>query len=422
MLNRFFKSWQIPFALAWKTMRNNKGRSFLALLGVAVGVFAVVVVTVLGNAVQGFVNGQVTSFGTDNIQVEVKVPQTGKMSTENASSQAQGTQITTLTLDDYEDILKLPNVKAAYAGTIGQQLAEFGATQKRILLFGAGEMAPLVDENVKLSEGRFFTQEENESLAQVVALGSETKETFFGASEAVGESITLNGERYRVVGVLESRGSAGFFNLDTFTYIPIQTLQKKILGVKHVQMIQVKMDDPKKEAETVADIVALLRNSHDIDNPDEDDFAVTSLKEAQETLDSILGAMRVLLLALTSISLIVGGVGIMNVMYVSVTERTPEIGLRKAVGANSRDILRQFLLESVIITFVGGLLGIALGLLISFGASLAFAAAGIPLVFGVSFGPIILGASFSIIVGLVFGLAPAYQASRLSPMAAIRRE
>ncbi len=421
MNNRFRKTFTALF-FALKTIRTHKVRTFLALLGVVIGVFAVVVVTLLGEGVKGFIRGQVESFGTDLIQIEVKVPNTGKMSGENASGRAMGTQITTLTIDDSDAVRRLANVAGTYAGTIGQERATYRSIGKRILLFGAGAEAPLIDENIKLASGRFFTQEEDDNLSRVVVLGSEIKETFFGDENALGQSITIKGERYRVIGVFAPRGTAGFINMDTFTYVPVQTLQKKILGVEYVQMISVKMEDPAREQETTADIITLLRKRHDIDDPDKDDFSVTSIKEAQETLDDVLGAMTILLLALTSISLIVGGVGIMNVMYVSVAERTSEIGLRKAVGATSAGILRQFLFEALIITFLGGVLGVLLGVLFSFGLGFLFDVLGFGLELSLSANALLLGATFSMVVGLLFGIAPAYRAAKLSPMEALRKD
>lgn len=427
MNKKFFPRWSTrkvftSLFFALRTIRTHKTRTALALLGVIIGVFAVVVVNVLGDAVKGYVVGQVESFGTDLIQVEVKVPSTGKMSSDNAFARAQGTEITTLTTDDRDAIRKLGSVEATYAGSIGQERATYGSVGKRIMLFGTSAEAPLVDGNLKLATGRFFTAEEDANADRVVVIGADTKKTFFGNRQAVGESITLKGEKYRVVGVLATRGAAGFIDLDTFTYVPIQTLQKKILGVDYVQMISVKMRDTDREKATVADIIALLRKRHDIDDPKKDDFSVTSTKEAQETLSTVLDSLSILLLALTSISLVVGGVGIMNVMYVSVAERTSEIGLRKAVGATSGSILRQFLLEALIITSVGGLMGIGLGVLFSFAASAVFSTLGFGL--NLSFTPasLVLGAVFSMAVGLIFGIAPAYRAALLSPMEALRRE
>lgn len=417
MLKRFF----IPLFFAIRTIRTHKARTLLALLGVVIGVFAVVVVTSLGEGVKGFILGQVESFGSDLIQVEVKIPNTTAMSSDNATSRAQGTQITTLTVKDGEAIAKLPNVAALYTGTIGQERATYGSIGKRISLFGTGADVALVDGNLKLESGRFFTTEEDASLAQVAVLGSDTKETFFGGSDAVGQYITLKGDKYRVIGVLAPRGAVAFLNFDTFTYIPVQTLQKKLLGVDYVQFVSVKMKEPSKEVETVADIVALLRKRHDIDTPDKDDFSVTSTKEAQKTFSDILGSLSILLLALTSISLVVGGVGIMNVMYVSVSERTSEIGLRKAVGATSRSILQQFLFEALIITLIGGLIGIVLGMLLTVAIGSVFASFGFALPLSFSWQSFLLGAGFSTAVGLIFGLAPAYRASCLSPMEALRR-
>lgn len=411
-----------PLRFALRAIRINPARTLLSLLGVVIGVFAVVVVMTLGDSVKGYITGQVESFGTDMVQVEVKIPSATALSQENAQSRSQGTQITTLKIKDGDAIGKLPNVSAWYAGTIGQERATYGSVAKRVLLFGTGADVALVDKNIDVVSGRFFTREEDDDLSRVVVLGSETKETFFGRSNAVGESITLKGEKYRVIGVMKPRGSIAVLNLDTFVYVPVQTLQKKILGVDHVQFISVKMENVDQEAATVADIIALMRKRHDIDDATKDDFAVTSTKEARKTLDDVLGSVTVLLLALTSISLVVGGVGIMNVMYVAVSERTSEIGLRKAVGAKSSGILAQFLFEAFIITLFGGILGIALGVGLSFGLSWVFNELGVPL--SVHFSPdaLFLGAGFSMVVGLIFGIAPAYRASQLTPMDAIRKE
>ena len=412
----------MPLIFAVRTIRSHKARTFLALLGVVVGVFSVVVIMALGDGVKGFILGQVESFGTDLIQIEVKVPNTGKMSSENAAGRAQGVQITTLTLADRDAVRKLPNVSAVYAGTIGQERVTVGNIGKRVLLFGASAEAPLVDQGAKIAEGRFYTEEEDLGLAKVIVLGSEVKETFFGEGNAIGEYVTLHGEKYRVVGVFVSRGTLGFLNFDTFAYVPVRTLEKKILGVNYVQMISVKMADPSREDETVSLITDLLRRRHDITTPDKDDFAVTSTREAQDTLSDILGTITVLLIALTSISLVVGGVSIMNVMYVSVSERTSEIGLRKALGATSGNILRQFLSEALIITGLGGALGIALGALFSYGLSFLFGKLGFPIHLTFTLQSLFLGAGFSVAVGIVFGLSPASRAAKLTPMEALRRE
>lgn len=412
----------MPLVFAVRTIRTHKARTSLALLGVVIGVFSVVVVQSLGDGVKRFILGQVESFGTDVIQVEVKVPNTGKMSSENATGRAQGVQITTLKTSDRDAIMRLPNIAAAYAGTIGQERITVGNIGKRVLLFGAGADAPLVDRGMKVVEGRFYTEEEDASLSRVIVLGSGVKETFFGEGDAIGESVTLHGEKYRVVGVLGPRGTVAFFDFDALAFVPVKTLEKKILGVDYVQMISIRMSDPTKEEESISLVTASLRDRHDITDPDRDDFSVTSTREAQETLSEVFGTITILLLALTSISLVVGGVGIMNVMYVSVAERTGEIGLRKAIGATSGNILRQFLFEALIITGLGGVIGIALGVLFSYALSWFLGSIGYAIDLSFTARSLLLGAVFSMVVGLVFGLSPAFKAAKLTPMEALRRD
>lgn len=409
-------------SFAWRTIRTHKARTVFALLGVVVGVFSVVVIQTLGEGVKGYVLGQVESFGADVIQVEVKVPNTGKMSSENATERAQGVQITTLKTGDRDALARLPNVAASYAGTIGQERMTVGSIGKQVLLFGAGAEAPEADTGLVLSAGRFYTEEEDASLARVIVLGSGVKDTFFGEGNAIGEYVSIRGEKYRVVGVLESRGTVAFFDFDALAYIPVKTLEKKVLGVDYIQMISIKMEDPFREAETVALVTEVLRDRHDIDDPDKDDFGVTSTREAQELIADVFGTITILLLALTSISLVVGGVGIMNVMYVSVAERTSEIGLRKALGATSSNILRQFLFEALIITGFGGAIGMALGALSSYALSAVFSAFGFDIELSFTASSLLLGSVFSMAVGLVFGIAPARRAAKLTPMEALRKE
>ena len=411
-------SFLLPFKFALKNLSANKARTALTLVGIVIGITSVILISASGQGVKQFVLGQVESFGSDSIQIEPKVP-TSKNGDVGAT--ANNVQITTLKIEDAEATLKLPNIKSFYAGSIGQSLGSYGNTNKKIMLFGASEGAPAIDSGLKIRDGRFYSESENDSLAQVTVIGQEVEDTFFGRGEGVGKEIRIKGKKFRVIGVLEERGTVGFISFDSMAYIPIKTLQKKILGVDHILFFTVKMKDASQTEDTVSSLRFLLRDRHDIEDEDKEDFSVVSMKEAAQMIKDVFNSINILLLALTSVSLIVGGVGIMNVMYVSVVERTFEIGLRKALGASAGSILKQFLTEAVIITLLGGAIGIILGFLLSALASYAFGFLGYNLKFQVTWDGVLLATGFSVLVGLIFGFYPAYKASKLSPMEAIRR-
>jgi putative ABC transport system permease protein len=412
----------VSIKLAFSNLRGNVGRTVLTLVGVVIGITSVIVITASGQGVKSYILGQISSFGTDVIQIETKVPNTGKNSAENAGGQAMGIQITTLKIDDADAIKKLPNVAEDYAGTINQQIVSFRENNKTALIFGASASVPIVDPGVKVAEGSFYTEADDKSLAQVIVIGPDIKSALFGSGDAIGQEVKMNGQNYKVVGVLEKRGTITFFNFDEIIYIPVRTLQKKILGVDYIRTITVKVDDTNLMDATIADITDLVRRQHSITDSSKDDFSVTSIKEAQDTIASVFATINILLLALTSISLVVGGVGIMNVMYVAVVERTFEIGLRKAVGAGSGDILKQFLFEAIFITLAGGVVGIILGFLLSFVFSYVFQLLGYGIKFQITWQALALAVGFSVAVGIIFGYYPARRASQLSPMEALRKE
>ncbi|QQS21383.1 MAG: ABC transporter permease [Candidatus Moraniibacteriota bacterium] len=410
----------LPLQFALKNLFGNLGRTLLTLFGIVIGTVAVLTIASAGDAVERYVMDQVESFGGNAIQIEVKVPSAAHISSENSGGIAKGIRITTLTKDDAEAIAKLPNVEAWYAGNIGQALSSYRETSKQIFFLGATAGAPKVDKNIVLTEGAFYTEEDDRGAAEVVVLGSNIRNAFFGSGPAVGKSIRIKGQSYRVVGVLEERGTAGFLNFDDFVYIPLETLQKKILGIHHATFITVTAKDEASVPGLAIDIDRLLRDRHDIRKVGEEDYSVMSVKETQELVASIFGAVRILLIALASISLVVGGIGIMNVLFVSVAERTSEIGLRKAVGARPKDILRQFLFESLLVALIGGAIGIALSIGILFGAFRMAASFGFPLDFVISLKNIGIALLFSLLTGVLFGVSPAWKASRIDPIKAIR--
>lgn len=412
----------LSFKLALRNLRINKGRTVLTLVGIVIGIMSVIVVSSSGQGLKNYVLGQFDSFGTDVVQIETKVPATGKTSTANAQGQAQGIQITTLKVSDGEALAKLPNVASYSPGTIGQELVTYKSANKRAMIFGVGANYAEVDTAVKLEEGVFYDVQQDASLSQVVVIGPDIKETLFGSEDALGKNIKIKGMDFKVIGVLQKRGAVTFFNYDELIYMPVQTLQKKILGIDYVRFITLKVKDQNMIDVTVADINDTLKRIHRTYKPEQEDFSVTTIKEAQKTVEDVFGTITILLLTLTSISLIVGGVGIMNVMYVSVVERTFEIGLRKAVGAKSADIMKQFLLEAIIITLMGGVIGIICGYAVSFGFSYLLSVLGFNLQFTVTSTSILIAVGFSATTGIVFGFYPAWKASKLSPMEALRKE
>lgn len=418
----FMRSFFLFFRLAIGNLSGNYFRTILTLLGVVVSVIAIILVLTVGESVKAYVISEVESFGTDVIQVEIKVPATSKTSSENAGGIAMGVQITTLTLDDAEALLRHPNVLAYNAGILGQSLAQYRGDTSRVTLLGSSFDAPVVDRNLSLSDGSFFSRSQESSLAQVVVLGFSVAEELFPDGGAVGEKLRLRGQTYRVVGVLEERGSTGFFSFDDVVYVPITTMQKKILGVDYLSYVTFRVSDEKLIDQTAQDLSALLRLRHDTLDPSEEDFAVSTIQEARDTLESVFGSVNILLLALASVSLLVGGVGIMNVMLVSVSERITEIGLRKALGARRRDVLGQFLIESLVVGFLGGFLGVLLGLSLLFLAMFFLRSSTLGLSISIPFFAPFIGVVFSLIAGIVFGVYPAWRASAVSPIAAIRKE
>jgi len=412
----------ISINLAIHNLKTNLGRTILTLIGIVIGITSVIVIMSSGQAVKKFVLDQVSVMGNDLIQIEPKVPSTGEFSASNASGQAQGITITTLKIKDAEEIKKIPNVEETYAGTIGQELLSFQGTNKRAMIFAVSATATKVDLNIKLAEGNFFSEADDNSLAQVVVIGSNIRDIIFGSNSALGKNIKIKNQNYKVIGVMEPRGSMAMFSFDDMVYMPVQTMLKKVQGVDYVKFISAKMGNPDLAEVTVSDIKKEMARLHDTETEDKEDFLVVSMKEAQDVIGQVFNTINILLLALTSISLIVGGVGIMNVMYVAVVERTFEIGLRKAVGARPKDILKQFLFESVFITFAGGVVGVILGFVFSALFSYVFSVLGFNLSLIVTWQSIFLATGFSVVVGIVFGYYPASVASKLSPMEALRKE
>ncbi len=409
--------------LSFNSFRRNLTRTMLTGLGIVISIASVIIVISAAQGVKGFIVGQFASYGSNIINTEVKVPSTGKNSSENAQAQSLGTVVTTLKLEDMKAINRLPNIVTSYAFQMGQVVAVSPTAKKTINILGTSATYLDIDTG-KIGSGRFFTEAEDDSQARVVILGSEVASDLFGEANPIGQSIKIKQREFKVIGVTAPRGTTMFINYDVFAFVPVQTLQKQILGIDHITSIVSRYGDETKLKTTVADVEALMRQRHsiDLDNPDKDDFAVQTMDEFIKILDTIIGGFTILLILLAGISLVVGGVGIMNIMYVSVLERTFEIGLRKAVGATRQQILSQFLAEAVMVTIMGGLTGIILGAAVSYGIAAVAKLLGFTWAFLVPVYSIVLATGFSVACGLIFGLYPARRAADLDPIEALRKE
>ena len=417
--------------LALNAFRIHKVRTSLAVLGVTIGISSIIIVFSAGEGIKGLIAQSVESFGADVVQAEIKIPSSKKGvagETQSAMSLLQGAMVTTMDSDDLEDILELPNVADAYGLFITQEQVNYRGEIESSLVWASS--ASFIDiDGAEVAEGRYFSDAEDRSLAQVVVLGSDVKEKLFGDSDPIDKTVKVRNIRFRVIGVMEERGSIMTFNFDDMIYVPVQTLQKRVMGVDYYVNILAKLYDMDLVDETMEEMREIMRENHNIESSGEvreniwdtgkDDFRIVSMVEALDVFDQMYFAITLVLLAIVAISLVVGGVGVMNVMYVIVNERTPEIGLRKAVGAKYGDIMVQFIVESVLITLIGGVVGTIIGVLVSWGVSVGAATAGFTWVFAIPISAFVTAFMFSVVFGVFFGLYPARKAARMNPIEAL---
>jgi len=410
-----------PLKIAYKAIKLHKVRSGLTILGLMIGVVSIIIVINLGSGIKTFILNEVSVFGSDYVQIEVKVPSTSKNGSDNAMGMASGITITTLKFEDAKEIGKHPNIKDYYAGIVGQDIASRDGEHKTTMIWGVNASFFNLF-NAKIEKGRPFDEGEDSSQDLVVVIGSELSKKLFGQEEAVGRKIKIGKKSFQVVGVMEKQGSTFFMDMDNATFMPAKTLQKKVMGVDHIQFITAYLKNPSKAKETASDIESIMRSQHKITDPNKDDFAVTTMEEAMGMIETITGGITLLLAAIAAISLLVGGVGIMNIMYVSVAERTYEIGLRKAIGATNSNILWQFIWEAILLTTLGGIIGVITGEALSATAMFAINKYGINWGYTFSNFGIFLGVGFSVATGLIFGIYPAKQASQMEPIEALQKQ
>jgi putative ABC transport system permease protein len=317
----------------------------------------------------------------------------------------------------------VPHLARIMPMVFGSETVAYGSETYQATIYGMTDAASEMY-NINPEEGRFITEDEVKNYADVAVIGSKIEEEIFPSSEeALGQKIKIKGRNFKVVGLLGKKGQGSLIGFDEAVFIPYTTAQQYIFGIKYFNHLIIEADSEQNVEQTVKDIEITLRNSHNITNPEKDDFNVTSQQDAMKMVGTIMSILTLFLTAIAAISLLVGGVGIMNIMLVSVTERTREIGLRKAVGATEKNILVQFLIEAIILTTIGGIIGIILGATFSFIAVMVLSKV-MALNWAFSF-PVMgatLGLSVSALIGLIFGLYPARQASQKSPIEALRYE
>lgn len=401
-----------------QTMKHSKLRSALTMLGIIIGIMSVIIVMSVGAGAQSLILNQVKSVGSNLVGV---LP---GGSEENAPPAfVMGIVVTTLKYEDGEEIIKhgCKCIEALNMYVSGNATFNKDDLVVNTTFSGVNE-SYLQVEDTEVSWGRFFTDEEEKSLARVVVLGNEVKERLFGDQDPLGSKIKIKKTNFTVIGVMKKRGVSGFQNQDDQVFVPLRTAQKLLLGIDHVSMIRAKVDTAENVDKAVESIEMILRDRHNIDPGEADDFKVSSMAQGLEMLSNITNALRYFLVLIAGIALVVGGFGIMNIMLATIQERTREIGLRKAVGAKKNNILWQFLIETVFLTFSGGILGIIFGILLSYIIYCVAINYGLNWVFSIPFYSIILAIGFSTIVGLFFGIYPAKKAAQLDPIEALRKE
>jgi putative ABC transport system permease protein len=404
---------------ALENLNANKMRSILTVLGIVIGVAAVIAMLSIGKGAQASITSRIESMGTNLVYVSPG-------STSSGGVQSAAGSAGTLTLDDAEALAELENVEAVASSTSNFVQVVAGSQNTRTRLTGVTPEYLDVS-SMTLEDGEFISENQQSARSLVVVLGSEVANTLFGGTGGVvGQKVRLNGQPYKVIGVLESKGGTGFMNQDDQVFIPLSTALYRLVGGGRfrgssvISQITVKAANSEVVDQVVEDVTLTMRELHETVEG-ADDFTVTSQQETLDAATEVSDTLTIFLGGIAGISLAVGGIGIMNIMLTTVTERTHEIGLRKAIGAKRQDILLQFLVESMVLSLMGGLIGAALGWgIASLMGQVSFGGSSITPV--VSLDSILLATLFSIAVGLFFGIYPATRAARLQPVDALRYE
>jgi putative ABC transport system permease protein len=406
--------------LALRAIGANRLRAFLTLIGISIGISAVIALLAIGTGVQDYINGQFASAGTNLLGI---VP--GRIQRGPGGGPGSFGSSAFLTLGDYRAVAaNVPNIEAHAADFTSVGNFAYESRTSQVQVSGVTPSFSRV-RNWRPSLGRFIEESDNASRSRVVVLGQTVLKDLFPDEDPIGKQVKINGLPFRVIGAMEAKGASFLGDQDAIAFIPLSTAQERLFpqvaqaqtGDRIVSTIYLQMTSSSVQPQVEAAAREILRERHRLAPDDEDDFSIISQTELLETFGAVTSVLTLFLGAIAAISLLVGGIGIMNIMLVSVTERTREIGLRKAIGATPAAIQGQFLIEAITLSIIGGLLGILLGIGLALGVTrfVDFNAIIQPQA-------IVLAVGFSAAVGLFFGLYPARRASKLNPIEALRFE
>lgn len=396
---------------SWLSISGNKMRSFLTVLGIVIGIMAVVIMVAVGETVQQSITDQFSSLGTNTIMIRAGAAQSAGVRSGNRM---------TLTLDDVEQLATLPDVAAATPVDTGAAQVVYGNKNWSTSMVGVYPGYATV-QNIEMEYGSFIDNSSVRNASTYVVIGPDTAEELGMPKNPVGEIIRVRNTPLVVIGVTKAKGESGMGSQDDMIIVPITTLKKRISGSRFpnaTQTIALKLYQDADNNIVTEQITSLLRQRHKLKDSDDDDFQITDMKQVMETMETVTGYLTLLLIAIAAVSLLVGSIGIMNMMLVSVAERTREIGIRKAIGAQENVIVIQFLSESILISFIGSMFGLVLGVGLSQGVGRLLLHYNVPF----SIWPVIVSVSVAIVVGLVSGVMPAIKAAKLNPIDSLRYE